>query len=45
MRRPTGLTAGIAILDSHAEPLRELTLRALPEAFGWVGARRVRDGR
>ena len=45
MRRTTGLTAGIAILDSHAEQFRELTLRALPEAFGWVGARRARDGR
>lgn len=45
MRRTTGLTAGIAILDSHAEQLRELTLRALPEAFGWVGARRAREGR
>ena len=45
MRRTTGLTAGIAILDSHAEQLRELTLRALPEAFGWVGARGARDGR
>ena len=45
MRRTTGLTAGIAILDSHTEQLRELTLRALPEAFGWVGARRARDGR
>lgn len=45
MRRETGLTAGIAVLDSHAEPLRELTFRAVPEALVWVGARRARDGR
>ena len=41
MRRETGLAAGIAVLDSHADPLRELTLRAVPEAFGWASARRA----
>lgn len=45
MRRETGLAAGIAVLDSHAEPLRELTFRAVPEALVWVGERRARDGR
>lgn len=45
MRRDTGIAAGIAILDSHAEPLRELTLRVVPEAFAWAAERRARDGR